>query len=300
MVTALDLEFLGRKGVIAAGLLEGPTGVVIVDPGPASTVDRLRHVLDEPGRRSGNVCAILVTHVHLDHSGAVGLLVRDHPDIPVFVHERGARHLIDPSKLLESARLVFGRVMGKLWGEVLPVPAERVRALRGGEVIDVAGLEVQVEYTPGHARHHVSYLESASRTAFVGDTCGVRVGAAPIVLPPTPPPDIDLEAWNDSLSRIRAWAPRALFVTHFGEFGDVNTHLDDLSRRLREAGEWARALVAEPGMDERQRQEAFVARMAESIRRDVRDDEWADRYEQAMPLGHCWQGLARYWRARSA
>jgi glyoxylase-like metal-dependent hydrolase (beta-lactamase superfamily II) len=298
VVRAVDLEFQGRPGVIAAGVVEAPGGLVIVDPGPASTVGRLLDGLAELGASPADVRGILVTHIHLDHSGAVGTLLRGHPRLPVHAHRRGVRHLIDPSKLLDSARLVFGDRTSSLWGDVLPVPAEAVIPLEGGEAVEVAGLEFRVAYTPGHASHHVSYLETASRTAFVGDTGGVRLPGTSVTLPPTPPPDIDLDAWDASLAAIRSWAPSRLFVTHFGAFDDPNEHLDDLQRRLHEAAGWVRELIDDPALDEAGRQAAFVRTMTTSLRQAFGDEAWVGRYERAMPLDHCWHGLARYWRKR--
>ena len=187
MVTALDLNFLGRPGAIAAGLIDGPGGLALVDPGPASCLDGLRASLVRHGHRLEDVDTVLVTHIHLDHSGGVGVLARSNPRLQVYVHRRGAPHVVDPSKLVSSASRLYGDRMGPLWGEILPVPAEKVHALDGGEALQVAGVEVHVAYTPGHASHHVSYFDRDSGVAFVGDTAGVRLMPGGFVLPPTPP-----------------------------------------------------------------------------------------------------------------
>jgi glyoxylase-like metal-dependent hydrolase (beta-lactamase superfamily II) len=298
MVSTLDLDFQGRRGVIAAGLLEGPHGIALVDPGPASAATALRAALADHGRSLEEVTAVLATHIHLDHSGGVGVLVRDHPGIRVYVHERGAPHLIDPSKLLESAGRLYGERMQALWGEIAPVPAGNVHALRGGEVLDVAGLEVRVAYTPGHASHHVSFFEPASGTALVGDTGGIRVGAPLLVIPPTPPPDIDIDAWDASLALVRAWEPRRVFITHFGGFDDAAAHLADLQDRLHQTAGFVRALLADERLDDEQRQASFVAQLMDVFRRALPGEEWVERYVLAVPAEHCWQGLARYWRKR--
>jgi glyoxylase-like metal-dependent hydrolase (beta-lactamase superfamily II) len=295
MVGTIDLEFLGRRGVIAAGLIEGPRGVAVVDPGPASAADALRAALAARGRSLDEITAILVTHIHLDHAGGVGVLVRDNPRIDVYVHQRGAPHVVDPSKLLASAGRLYGDRMQALWGDILPVPSARVHALEGGEVLDVAGFEVRVAHTPGHASHHVSFLDTSSGTAFIGDTGGIRVGHPLLAIPPTPPPDIDIEAWDASLGVIRAWAPRRLFVTHFGGFDDAAAHLGDLQDRLHQASGWVRTLLADERLDDGQRQGAFVERMTAVYRRALPDEDWVQRYLLAVPLDHCWQGLARYW-----
>ncbi len=298
MVRALDLNFLGRPGAIAAGLIEGPGGLAIVDPGPASCLDDLRASLARHGHRLEDVDAILVTHIHLDHSGGVGVLARSNPRLQVYVHRRGAPHVVDPSKLVSSASRLYGDRMGPLWGEILPVPAERVHALDGGELLEIAGVDVRVAYTPGHAVHHVSYLETSSGTAFAGDTGGIRVGEPLLVLPPTPPPDIDVEAWCASLALIRAWEPRRIFITHFGGFDRPLEHLVDLEERLHQMAGIVRTLLLDPGLDDEQRQRRFADWMMSIFRERLPDEGWVQRYDAAIPVEHCWQGLARYWQKR--
>ena len=298
MVTALDLDFLGRSGAIAAGLLAGPRGLALVDPGPASTLDALRAELARHGHRPADVDTVLVTHIHLDHSGAVGVLARENPRLQVYVHRRGAPHVVDPSKLISSASRLYGGQMNRLWGEILPVPAENVHALDGGEVLRIAGVEVRVAYTPGHAVHHVSYFETSGGTVFAGDTGGIRVGQPLLVLPPTPPPDIDVEAWDASLALIRAWEPRRIFITHFGGFDTPLDHLADLEQRLHDAAGTVLTLMLDQGLDDEQRRRRFGDWMMAVFRDRLPDDEWVQRYDAAIPVDHCWQGLARYWQKR--
>ena len=298
MVRALDLNFLGRSGSIAAGLIEGPGGLALVDPGPASCLDGLRASLARYGHRLEDVDAVLVTHIHLDHSGGVGVLARSNPRLQVYVHRRGAPHVVDPSKLVSSASRLYGDRMGPLWGEILPVPTENVHALDGGEVLEIAGVEVRVAYTPGHAVHHVSYFDTSSGTAFAGDTGGIRVGEPLLVLPPTPPPDIDVEAWNASLALIRAWEPGRIFVTHFGGFDRPLEHLADLEERLYEMAGTVRTLMLDQGLDDEQRKRRFADWMLAIFRERLPDEEWVQRYDAAIPVEHCWQGLARYWQKK--
>jgi glyoxylase-like metal-dependent hydrolase (beta-lactamase superfamily II) len=298
MVRALDLNFLGRSGAIAAGLIEGPDGLSLVDPGPASCLDGLRTSLARHGHRLEDVDAILVTHVHLDHSGGVGVLARSNPRLQIYVHRRGAPHVVDPSKLVSSASRLYGDRMVPLWGEIPPVPAASVHALEGGEVLQVAGVEVHVAYTPGHASHHVSYFDTSSGTAFAGDTGGIRVGEPLLVLPPTPPPDIDVDAWNASLGIIRGWQPQRVFITHFGAFERPLDHLADLEERLHEMAGTVRTLLLDQGLDDEQRKRRFADWMMSIFRERLPDDEWVRRYEAAVPLEHCWQGLTRYWQKR--
>jgi len=294
--TLIDLEFLGRPYHIATALVEGPDGPVLIDPGPASTLPRLRSALAGEGIELGGLRALLLTHIHLDHAGATGVLVRENPELRVYVHERGAPHLIDPSRLLASATRLYGDRMDLLWGEVAAVPAENVVTLAGDERIDVAGRAFDVAYTPGHAVHHVSYLDRETGTAYVGDAAGIRVNALPFVLPPAPPPDIDPEAWKEALARIRAWAPERLFVTHFGPLDDVPEHLAEFETRLFAWAEAVRASLDEPGTDE-ERARRFVEAAGAEMRRYL-PEEAARGYEESGGLEATWHGLARYWRGR--
>ncbi len=294
--TLIDLRFQGRPSYIATALIDGAEGSILIDPGPSSTLPRLRSALAETGHSTGELRAVLLTHIHLDHAGATGALVRENPSLRVYVHERGARHLADPSKLLASARRLYGERMDELWGEVVAVPMECVVSLAGGERIDVAGRAFDVAYTPGHAVHHVSYLDGAAHLAYVGDVAGIRVNGLPFALPPAPPPDIDLEAWRESLARIRAWAPERLVVTHFGLIDDVAEHLDAFEARLLAWAEDVRASLVgpEPDPDKARR---FVGRAREEMSRYLPPDA-VNAYLASGGVTATWYGLARYWRAK--
>lgn len=291
----VDLNFLGRPEIIATGIIEGPSGVALVDPGPSSTLVNLRAALKNKGIAISDVRQVLLTHIHLDHAGAMGSLVKENPAIDVFVHERGAPHMIDPSKLLKSAGRLYGNDMERLWGDFLPVPRERVRVLKGGERIVAGGREFDVAYTPGHASHHVSYFDAASRVAFVGDTAGIRRGAGTYVMPPTPPPDIDLEAWGASAERILAWNPETLFLTHFGPYQGARAHIEELLERLNTWSALVRRLLADSALDEGARERVFVEEVLIDLRRTVGEQE-ADMYSRAGRIDYSWQGLERYCR----
>ena len=296
-VDYVDLEFLGRPEIIATAVVQGAAGVALIDPGPSTTIEHLREALRRKGIALGDVRQLLLTHIHLDHAGATGSLLRENPAIEVLVHERGAPHIVDPGKLISSATRLYGADMERLWGDVLPVPADRIRALKGGERIVAGGRELAVEYTPGHASHHVSYYDPSSRIAFVGDTAGIRRGAGTYVMPPTPPPDIDLEAWRDSEARILAWDPDTLFLTHFGPFHGARLHFQQLMGRL---GEWSGIvcrLLDDPSLSDVDRERRFVEAALLDLRRVVGDAE-AEQYGRAGRLDYSWQGLARYWRKR--
>lgn len=267
----IDLMHLGRERVIGAWL----AGDVLIDPGPQSCMDTL---LDALGGRPPRVIAL--THIHLDHAGATGSLLERFPEIEeVWVHERGARHLIDPSKLLASAGRLYGEDMDRLWGQVLPVPEQRIRTLAGGEPLP----GFQVAYTPGHASHHVAYLHTGSGTAFCGDLAGVRILPQGPVLAPTPPPDIDPPAWRASLEVVEAWAPRALVPTHFGCYEDVGEHLAQLREVLSEMERWAKE--GDAGH--------FSQKMKQRVQR-ADDPQVTLAYAQAMPAEQSYAGLQRY------
>ena len=295
----VDLNFLGVPEIIATAVLHGPSGVALIDPGPATTLDNLRALLDRMGIGIEDVRQILLTHIHLDHAGATGSLVRQNPAIEVFVHERGAPHMIDPAKLLASAGRLYGADMSRLWGDFLPVPAGRVRVLKGEERILAGGRDLEVAYTPGHASHHVTYFDAATRIAFVGDTAGVRRQGRDYTMPPTPPPDIDLDAWRASEDRILSWDPDTLFLTHFGPFHGARLHFQDMTERLMAWSAIVRRLLSDPSLDEERRLEAFVNEALLDLKRRVGEVE-AEQYNRAGRLDYSWQGLSRYWKKKSA
>ncbi|MCW3066847.1 MAG: beta-lactamase domain protein [Solirubrobacterales bacterium] len=272
---AIDVMHLGRDRVICCWQV----GDVLIDPGPTSTVETLLAEIGDDRPR-----ALYLTHIHLDHAGASGSLVERWPDLQVFVHERGAAHLIDPSKLMSSATRLYGDDMERLWGEMVPVPEANMHVLTGGEELE-GGFEVA--YTPGHASHHVSYFHAESGTAFVGDVGGVQIPPTRFVVPPMPPPDIDLELWHQSLDTVAAWRPARLAMTHFGAGEDPPAQLAEMSRRL---DSWAQLA--------RDRGEAgFVAAVSEELER-AGDPDTVASFVQAAAPEQLYAGLERYWRKR--
>jgi glyoxylase-like metal-dependent hydrolase (beta-lactamase superfamily II) len=269
MTRLIDLMHLGRDRVIAAH--ERPGGV-IVDPGPASTLAALEAGLESEPR------VLLLTHIHLDHAGAAGALVRRFPGLRVYVSAVGAPHLVDPSRLLRSAARLYGeREMARLWGEVAPVPAERVSALAGGEVVE----RMRVLRAPGHAAHHVVFHDPDSGEAFVGDVAGVRIAPSELTIAPTPPPEIDVEAWLTSLATLRSLDASRLHLTHFGPVEDVAAQLDRVEAALRGALEAARA-----------GRERFGSHVESEL--EAAGPEAAERLRQAAPPEQLWLGLERY------
>jgi len=293
----VDLNFLGVPKIIATAVLHGPGGVALIDPGPSSTLPQLRANLQAAGIALEDVTTLLLTHIHLDHAGATGTLVHANPRLRVYVHEKGAVHMAEPEKLIASATRLYGDDMDRLWGEFRPVPPASMTALRGDERIAVGGRELDVIYTPGHASHHVSYINDESGIAFVGDTAGIRRGTGSFVLPPTPPPDIDLEAWRDSLRRIGDRRVDTLFVTHFGPHGSVRAHIAELLDNLELTSRLAKASLAREGTDEER--EAWFTDQVRTVLRQRLSEADARSYEVAGRFDLNWRGLARYWRKRS-
>jgi glyoxylase-like metal-dependent hydrolase (beta-lactamase superfamily II) len=271
----IDTRHLGCDRVIGVWERAG----VLIDPGPASTIDAV--LAEVPG---GRPRALLLTHIHLDHAGATGVLVDRYPDLPVYVHEAGAPHLIDPARLLRSAGMLYGDRMAELWGEVLPVPERNVVTLGGGEVVE--GLDVLA--TPGHASHHVAYLDRTGGEAFVGDVAGVRIPPGETVWLPTPPPDLDLELWRRSIGLLAERHPRRLMLTHYGVVDDPDRHLAAALAELERLEE------ASCGGDEQR----FLAGLADRIAAEPA--ELAERTRRAMPPEQSWMGLERYWRVRTS
>ena len=296
-VSYCDLQFQSRPRIVAAALVHGAGGAAIVDPGPSSTLPALHAALADSGLSMRDVNALLLTHIHLDHAGATGTLVRENPALRVYVHERGAPHLVDPSKLLASATMLYGDAMDRLWGEVSPVPASALVVLKGGERIEEGGRAFDVAYTPGHAWHHVSYFNSDTGIAFVGDTAGIKIVQNGYVLPPTPPPDINLESWEQSLRTIASWHPETLFLTHFGPHGAASAHIAELRDHLALAADLVRQSLARDETDA-QREVWFSEELRRELRRRLADAEGRS-YEIAGRLDLSWRGLARYWRKRT-
>ncbi|HEY2431814.1 MAG TPA: MBL fold metallo-hydrolase [Vicinamibacterales bacterium] len=293
----VDLNFLGRPEIIATAILHGPAGVALIDPGPSTTLGNLTTALTRKGIRFEDVRQILITHIHLDHSGAIGSILAKFPHIEVVVHQRGAPHLIDPTKLLASAGRLYQQDMERLWGEVEPVDQARLKVIEGGERLTVVGREIETAYTPGHASHHVSYFDPASGVAFVGDTAGICRGTSAYVMPPTPPPDIDLDAWHDSSAKILSWDSDTLFLTHFGPRHGARQHLQAMFENVDAWSRSVKRLLADQSVDDAERQRRFVAEAFLEIERKIGETDATD-YVRAGGLNYSYQGLARYWKKR--
>jgi glyoxylase-like metal-dependent hydrolase (beta-lactamase superfamily II) len=232
-IEIVDLNFMGTEHVIASFLLLGEGSAALVETGPTTCLERLTGGLKDHGVSPEDVRQVFLTHIHLDHAGASGHLAEILPNATFYVHEVGHPHQVDPSKLLKSATRIYGERMDELWGETRPVPEDRLEILGGGEVLEAAGGSLVAHYTPGHAYHHLAYLEPGSGALFAGDVAGIRLPGQSYVRPPTPPPELDLEAWVQSIGLIRQLSPESLCLTHFGRFDDVERHLGELEQRLQ-------------------------------------------------------------------
>jgi len=280
--------------VIATAILQGAGGVTLIDPGPTSCLPVLESGLRDRGLTLRDVRTVLLTHIHLDHAGATGTIAERVPGVGVYVHERGAPHMIDPTKLLASTTRLWGDQMDAVWGAFQPVPAANVSVLKGGERLELSGRAIAVAYTPGHAKHHVSFLDEHTGMAYVGDTAGVRVND--YLIAPTPPPDIDIEGWQHSLDTIDAWQPVSLFLTHFGPVSPARAHLARFRTTVATAAETSRELIAAGGSDA-EMSTRFTERMREDVRKALPEHD-ARVAELAAPFDQLWQGLARYWQKK--
>ena len=274
----IDLLHLGRERVIGAYLLETADGPALFDCGPTTCLGALKEELAGRGLELHELRHLLLSHIHLDHAGAAGALVREHPGLRVHVSEIGAPHLVDPSRLEASARRLYGDEFDKLWGELTPVPEENIEPV-GAEVV---GLDCFP--SPGHASHHVCYLD-ADGTLYAGDAVGVRILPSGFVLPPTPPPEVDLEAWAGTIAEIERRGPERLALIHFGVAEDTQRHLQELRERLEGFAGRVRDGASE---------EDFAALAAADLGPD------REAYEQAMPFWQSYAGLKRYWEKRAA
>jgi glyoxylase-like metal-dependent hydrolase (beta-lactamase superfamily II) len=296
-ISYIDLNFCDTPKSIATGVYAGVAGVVLVDPGPGSCIDTLRASLAAQGIGVRDIESILITHIHLDHAGATGLLVRDNPRIRVFVHEKGAPHVVDPSKLINSANQLWGvEGVARLWGQVIPVPESNLQVLAERAQITAGGRPFDVRYTPGHASHHVSYFDDRSGLVWAGDTAGLRFTSKVFTVPPTPPPDIDLEAWRDSLAKIRVWKPETVFITHFGPYAGAAEHLDHIETSLRDVAEMARRAIQSDASDDA-KYERFKDDVFAYVRSAV-DEQEMRPLEFVGPLEFNWRGLVRYWKKK--
>jgi glyoxylase-like metal-dependent hydrolase (beta-lactamase superfamily II) len=287
----LDTNHMGFAGTVGVYVLPGDDGFALIETGPGSTLETVKKGIASLGLALTNLKAVLVTHIHLDHAGAAGQLVQE-TGATLYVHERGAPHLIDPSRLLSSAERIYGDKMMTLWGTLLPAPQEKVVALKGGEHLKVLGHDIEVIYTPGHASHHVSLLLDGE-AMFTGDAAAIHFEGSPVVRPALPPPEVDLETWESSIDKMLAAKPKRLLLTHYGEVKDAEAHLRQVPERNQQ---WAELILE--GMRDGEDAKGLEQRLRESSLRELEgaSPEVINRHRITSNDDMTVMGVTRYWQ----
>ncbi len=290
--------FQGEPEIVGSYLIAGANELAIVDPGPESMMDSLLASIREAGFEPRDVTHILATHVHLDHSGGVGSLVRHTPRAQVYAHGLGAPHLLDTTKVVASATRIYGDRMKSLWGKIEPVSADRLHVIEDGDTLNVAGRRLAVYYTPGHAIHHVIFFDADSGELFAGDTAGVILPGVDYVRPPTPPPDLDLEAWSKSINLLKRLQPAVLYIGHFGAVETVTSQLERLHDKLYAWGDFVLSAMRN-GKEEAEIIEMLIEHARPELLQAAHGDPGVfPRYEIATNYPMTVQGYMRYWRKK--
>lgn len=294
MTHLIDLNFQDVPGVIASFVFDTGDGLALVDTGPTTTLGALEEGLNAFGADLSDLRHLLLTHIHFDHAGAAGTLLARLPKARAYVHQRGAAHLIRPERLLVSAAQIYGDQMERLWGEMQPIDQDRLKVLEGGKFWRIGHSEWRAFDTPGHAVHHLAY--QAGEDLFVGDVGGIRLNAAQTPRAPTPPPDINLEAWQESVGTLRRLDARTLHLAHFGSYAAEKAHWDGLLTKLTEEADWVRE-----GLERGQSLEAITEEFTERQLEGVESESAGlrERYEFACPPWMSVQGLVRYWTRKA-
>jgi glyoxylase-like metal-dependent hydrolase (beta-lactamase superfamily II) len=289
-IHVLDTRQLGRPGIVAATAVETDDGIALFDTGAESTFDNVIVDLRKIGFSAKDVRHVFLSHIHFDHAGAAWRFAES--GATVYVHPVGAPHLVDPTKLINSATRIFGDQMQKLWGRIAPVPADRIRVVEDNELIRVRPFEVRALATPGHADHHHVYHWADN--VFGGDTAGVRIGHGPPI-PPFVPPQLHIESWHESIARIRALGAANLYLPHFGKVeGSIAEHLDAVDERVRRWSEWLRGQVRGDATEEQLRRD-FAEYEHVDLRKNGASDEDIQGYELADPSYMAVPAAIRYW-----
>ncbi len=293
----ISLPFQDEEEIIGAYLLTGKDELVLIDPGPESTMETLFEGIREAGFDPQNLTHILATHVHLDHTGAVGSLARLLPRANIYAHSQGSSHLLDTSKLIASAQRIYGERMHALWGKIESVPADRLRTLNHGDILNIAGRRLEVHYTPGHAIHHIIFFDAHSGELFAGDVAGVRLQGIDYVRPPTPPPDVDLEAWSTSLDLIKRLRPDILYISHYGAVTAIVPHLSRLRERLYDWGDFVLQQMNK-GKSEEEIIGLLIKNSNPELERISSTFHDVVRYDIATNYPMTVQGYMRYWKKK--
>lgn len=293
----ISLPFLGEHEIVGSYLLAGNNELAVIDPGPGSMLEPLLASIREAGFEPRDVTHILATHIHLDHTGGAGSLLRHTPKAQVYVHGLGAPHLLDTSKVVASATRIYGERMQLLWGDIEPIPYERLHVIDDGNILNIAGRSLNVYYAPGHAVHHVIFFDAQSGELWAGDAAGVRLPGVDYVRPPTPPPDLDLEAWSASMNLINRLQPTVAYMGHFGATTDIPAHLERLREKLYAWGEFVLAAMRS-GHTEAEIISQLIAHTEPELQQVAGNELALKRYEIATNYAMTVQGYMRYWRKK--
>ncbi|GCE17387.1 MBL fold metallo-hydrolase [Dictyobacter kobayashii] len=293
----ISLPFQGEPEVIGTYVLAGKDEIALIDPGPETTIEALLASLQEAEFNPQTITHILLTHIHLDHAGGVGTLLHHMPNAKVYVYSKGAPHLKDPTKLITSASRVYKERMQELWGNVEAVPAANIQTIDGGDILNVAGRRLEVHYTPGHASHHVVFYDVHAGELFAGDAAGVHLPGIDYVRPPTPPPDVDIEAWSATIDLLKKLRPDVLYLAHFGPVRNTIPYLERFRAQLFAWGDIVlEALQA--GKNEEEIIQILIDKTEPELKRKGADAEAFKRYDLATNYPMTAQGYIRYWQKK--
>lgn len=290
-IKTIDLHFQGKPQAIASYAIPHKNGVILVESGPGSTLNALTGGLNELGYGLGDVTDVLLTHIHLDHAGAAGALAAAGANI--HVHPNGAKHMVDPSKLIASATRIYGERMQTLWGEMLPIPIEQVRMLEDGSVVEIGERQFSVMFTPGHAEHHACYF--LDDVCFSGDVGAIRIPGYRYIRIPMPPPELDLEKWKTSIQMIHARGARQIAPTHFGIYDDADAHLSKTLTIIEEIQVWMNDHLSK-SLDANLLKIEFNKLMTEQASREALTPEVVEAFALSNPLDMSIDGMIRYWK----
>jgi len=294
MIHTIDLKFGGTSNAIAAFLIETGNGIALVETGPHSTLGNLQKGIESHGYKLSDVKHVFLTHIHLDHAGAAWYFAKEN-NAQVYVHPRGYKHLLDPSRLMNSAKQIYQDQMDKLWGQMNPIPAENLKSIEHEEKIAIDNLVFKAWHTPGHAVHHIAWQIGDQLLA--GDVAGVKINGG-LIVPPCPPPDINIEDWQSSIALLKTLDLSSIYLTHFGEINDIHPHLDALESQLLNWANWIKPRW-EAGENPKEVTPKFMAYVANQLKEYGIEGEGLKQYESANPSWMSVAGLMRYWQKRS-
>ncbi|MDX9704512.1 MAG: MBL fold metallo-hydrolase [Weeksellaceae bacterium] len=292
IIHILDLNFLNESSSIASFLIESSDGLILIESGPETTFKSLQSAIAEKGFNWKEIKHVLLTHIHFDHAGAAWKFAQN--GAKIYVHPIGLPHLGNPEKLWNSAKMIYKDDMERLWGEMQPIAHEQLIPAEDQMILNIGEHEIKVHYTPGHAIHHNAY--QLNNSIFCGDVAGVKINQGPVV-PPCPPPDINIELWKDSIKKLKNQNSEKLYLTHFGIVSSPKAHLDELELILDDWANWMKPYFDKQIPAEEITPE-FMNYTREQLKKSKVDEEDIQRYEYANPSWMSVSGLLRYWKLK--